>query len=50
MTSKIKETKEYQMLFDKYGKDKDPVTFLSKWEHWATYRSWQYREGLRDRM
>ena len=48
MKSQNKKTEQYQHLFDKDGKRKDPVKFLSKWQDWSEYRRWQELEGSRN--
>lgn len=60
MTSNIKQTPEFKMLWNKYATYTGPdgiklprrgfnlTTFLSRWEHWWQYREWQIKEGLRE--
>ena len=49
MSSKIKETEEFNRLWDKYGwrTKKTRTEFLSEWQDWSAYRRWQELEGLR---
>ena len=47
MNEKIKDTEKYNRLFTKYGGNRDPIKFLSKWEDWAQYRRWEELDGSR---